>query len=149
MERSRRFGNDVFQRGMPSGEIREDRRRAVGGMVVHDEHVEGEIGPLRQRAFHRVCDGPDAVPHRNDDARLHGKGVVRRRNVPERRGKPGPDPLEMRRRRRLHLLLERPVTRIDVGKVHPVPLCGADRPGRVRLRHRGEALREMEEFPIG
>ena len=40
---------------MAAGEPREKRRRSVGGMVVHNNNVEGEIGPLRQRAVHRIA----------------------------------------------------------------------------------------------
>ncbi len=79
-----------------------------------------------------------------------GKGSVRRRNVAKRRGEPGPDPLEMRRRRLLHLLLERPVPGIDVGKVAPPAAPVLSRlPPPCSFRHDGEALREMEEFTIG
>ena len=130
---------------MAAGDLRKKRRRSVGGMVVHDNHVEGKIGPLRERAVHRVGHGPDAVPDGDDDARLQGKRFGGGRHITKFGREPGPDPLEMRRCRGLHLLLERPVPGIDVGEVSPAARAGLRR----GCLDQGEPLREMEEIVIG
>jgi hypothetical protein len=134
---------------MTASKVCQDFRRPIGGMVVRDNHVEGEIGPLREGAFHRIGDGSGAVPHGNDDARLDGKGAIRNRDVPERRGKTSPDPSEMRRRLLLHLLLEQSILRIDVGEVVLAGLSGSTRACRSGFRHDGKALRKVENPAVG
>ncbi len=53
----------------------------------------------------------------------------------------------MRRRRGLHLLLERPVPGIDIGEVSPAARFGLSR--RRGAIDQGEPLRQMEEIVIG
>ena len=54
-----------------AGEIGENRRCSVCGVVVHDDDVERKIGFLRQGAFHGLGNRFFPVPHGNDDGGLH------------------------------------------------------------------------------
>jgi len=56
--------------GILSRHSREERCGAVGGMIVHDDDVEGKIGLLRQGARDGSGHRPPPVAHGNNDAGL-------------------------------------------------------------------------------
>ena len=97
-------------------EAREHLARAVGGMVVHDNHVEIEVALLRQGAFHRIGDGAFAVADRNDDAARHGPFLrLTRQGIVEFVGsEPGPDGLQVVRDGPFHFELHVALGGIDV-----------------------------------
>jgi len=87
-------------------------------MIVHHEDVEGEARLLGQGAADRVGDGLFPVPHGDHDAGLHGiRRGVPGRQPPEGRRQPGPETVEMRRRRRFHLPLIGEVPGVHIGEM--------------------------------
>ena len=98
-----------------AGERLDHVDRPVGGIVVYDDDVVGEVGLLAQRRPDGVADGPDAVLAGNDDRGLDGEFAKSEVDGEEGAGREiGADGLEMGRDGLFHLHLDAAVLRVHI-----------------------------------
>src|SRR5690349_14768542 len=83
-------------------------------MIVHDNNIETEIGPLIEDAVYRIEDGLFAISDRYDDTCFYRKCFVRSWNGVEIRLEPCRGSLQMRGSDALHFDLILAIPRIDV-----------------------------------